>query len=123
MDGCENGVCTLDRSKRPLVTRPPLPAPEESRWTVYGAAWCPFCRRATEFLDAHEADYASYDLDDYGGRSAVQATLGELVPAEHTTIPIVFDRGEFVGGYTQLVEAVENVESAKVIEPETSTTE
>ena len=31
--------------------------------TVYGAAWCPHCRRVKKFLAAHRVRYANVDVD------------------------------------------------------------
>ena len=31
--------------------------------TVYGAAWCPHCKRVKKFLAAHKVRYANVDID------------------------------------------------------------
>ena len=33
--------------------------------TVYGAAWCPHCKRVKKFLAAHRVPYTSVDIDDH----------------------------------------------------------
>jgi thioredoxin reductase (NADPH) len=33
--------------------------------TVYGAGWCPHCRRVKKFLAAHRIRYANVDIDEY----------------------------------------------------------
>src|ERR1700745_520399 len=36
---------------------------DEQGMTVYGAPWCPHCRRVKKFLAAHRVRYASVDID------------------------------------------------------------
>ena len=36
---------------------------DEPVMTVYGAAWCPHCRRVKKFLAAHRVRYANVDID------------------------------------------------------------
>jgi mycoredoxin len=36
---------------------------DEPVMTVYGAAWCPHCKRVKKFLAAHKVRYASVDID------------------------------------------------------------
>jgi len=33
--------------------------------TVYGAPWCPHCKRVKKFLAAHRVRYASVDIDEH----------------------------------------------------------
>ena len=39
-------------------------ATDEPVMTVYGAPWCPHCKRVKKFLAAHRVRYASIDIDD-----------------------------------------------------------
>ena len=36
---------------------------KEPVMTVYGAAWCPHCKRVKKFLAAHRVRYANIDID------------------------------------------------------------
>ncbi len=58
--------------------------------TVYGAPWCPDCRRSKAFLNAHAIDFEWVDIDqDPAGLAAVERLQGG-----GRTIPtIVFDDG------------------------------
>ena len=41
--------------------------------TVYGAPWCPDCRRSKKFLDEHRVPYEYVDIDaDPAGLSYVE---------------------------------------------------
>jgi glutaredoxin len=39
---------------------------------LYGAAWCPVCRRAKSWLDKKGFRYVEYDVDEPAGRSRLQ---------------------------------------------------
>jgi len=39
-----------------------IPA-DEPAMTVYGAPWCPHCKRVKKFLAAHRVRYAFVDID------------------------------------------------------------
>ena len=61
--------------------------------TVYGASWCPDCRRAKQFLAAHRIAYDWIDLEEHPDASAeVEARNGgkRIIPT------IVFPDGSFL---------------------------
>src|SRR6516162_8183460 len=41
----------------------PMISADESVMTVYGAPWCPHCKRVKKFLAAHRVRYTSIDID------------------------------------------------------------
>ena len=55
-------------------------------YTVYGAAWCRFCRAAKLLLDEIGLDYHYVDVEAAGGPAAVIAALG----VSQQTIPLVY---------------------------------
>lgn len=61
--------------------------------SVYGAPWCPDCKRSKAFLAAHRIDYRWVDIDqDSAGREYV-----ERIQGGGRTIPtIVFDDGSYL---------------------------
>ncbi len=64
-----------------------------SRMTVYGAPWCPDCKRAKQFLGEHRVSYNWVDIDlDAEGRAYVQRVNGgkQIIPT------IVFDDGSIL---------------------------
>ena len=44
--------------------------PSDEPLVVYGASWCPDCRRAKQFLASHRIDYTWVDLEEYPERTA-----------------------------------------------------
>jgi thioredoxin reductase (NADPH) len=60
---------------------------------VYGASWCPDCRRAKQFLASHRVPYEWIDLEEFPEKTAeVEARNGgkRIIPT------IVFPDGEFL---------------------------
>jgi thioredoxin reductase (NADPH) len=45
-------------------------SPSESPIVVYGASWCPDCRRAKQFLASHRVAYEWIDLEEFPDKSA-----------------------------------------------------
>ena len=82
----------------------PLPL-ETEEYTIYGATWCKFCVKAKELLDDLMIDYVYHDIDDYGVHEVFDF-LKDLT-FEKRTIPIVFHKGQFLGGYDSLKEQVD----------------
>ena len=68
-------------------------ASTESPITVYGASWCPDCRRAKQFLASHRVAYDWIDLEEFPDKTAdVEARNGgkRIIPI------IVFPDGSFL---------------------------
>jgi thioredoxin reductase (NADPH) len=60
--------------------------------TVYGAYWCPDCRRAKQFLGEHQIPYAWIDIDeDSEARNFVRETNGG-----HIVIPVLVFPDQYV---------------------------
>ena len=96
---CKDGVCILRSSTK--SEKKDIPMPNESDdWTVYGAKWCRFCKKAVEFLQKHKLIYVYHDVDDFGTDN-IKEQLKDL-SNDQKTIPIIFNGNKFVGGYTDL---------------------
>ena len=58
--------------------------------TVYGAPWCPHCKRVKRFFSAHRVPYANVDIDEHpeaiGALQALQGG-GQIIPT------VVYDDG------------------------------
>ena len=65
--------------------------------TLYSADWCPFCNRAKKLLTDRNIDFEEINVDEKpGAREEITKKTG------HKTIPQIFIRDEFIGGYTEL---------------------
>jgi ribonucleoside-diphosphate reductase alpha chain len=69
---------------------------------VYGKEGCPFCVKAKEHLDELGLDYEYIDLDEIG------KTAAEVTGRDVTTVPQIYIKGEYIGGYEDLVEMPED---------------
>ena len=74
---------------------PSLPA------QVYGKQSCPWSGRARTLLDKLSVDYDFIDLDDEDHASLIHQLTPET---RQNTVPYVYIRGEFVGGFNALSE-------------------
>ena len=84
---CGEGACVVQRPVGVLkadLSAEAMPAAEG--FTVYGAAWCRFCRATKLLLDELRIGYRYVDVEAVGGPAAVIAALG----VAQTTIPLVF---------------------------------
>src|SRR5438067_3468225 len=62
----------------------------DHRLTVYGAPWCPHCKRVKRFLAAHRVAYDNVDIDD---RPEAIATLKELQDGGQIIPTVVYGDG------------------------------
>lgn len=87
----------------------PFPYPTEEGWVIYGALWCPFCRGANSLLEEKNIEFTYYDIDKIEGytKNDVKDKLSDLTN-DYKTIPMVFNNGEFIGGYVDLKRYLKN---------------
>lgn len=73
--------------------------------TVYYIKSCPYCQKTLEYVKKKRLPCVYRDIDDYGGKSNVFGVLKreKRIPANYNTVPVVFNDGSFIGGYTELV--------------------
>ncbi|HVW35191.1 MAG TPA: FAD-dependent oxidoreductase [Acidimicrobiia bacterium] len=60
------------------------------RLTVYGAPWCPHCKRVKRFLAAHRVPYENVDIDEH---PEAVATLQELQAGARIIPTVVYEDG------------------------------
>ena len=87
---------------RPVPKAPPLGLGDPSRAVqVFGRASCSWSGRAQALLKSQGIDYAYFDLSAYGSDSVLRELKQET---KHYTVPYVYLRGKFIGGYNELDE-------------------
>lgn len=87
----------------PVAAKPPpsgLGDPTRAA-QVFGRASCPWSGRVVALLESSRIEYAYFDLDGYGSDSVVRDLKLET---KQDTVPYVFVRGRFIGGYNALDE-------------------
>lgn len=87
-----------------------LPAPQEGEYTVYGAAWCPWCRKAKIVFEISKSPFKFIDCDEYGGPNAVKDALKGrnvgAIPPDYRSIPLVYGQdAKFIGGFDATLES------------------
>ena len=68
---------------------------------VYGRLTCPYCQKTFNLLEKKNRKYIFVEVDsepqDIFGKDALLAILSDSIKGQ-TTVPIVFDKGKFIGG-------------------------
>lgn len=68
---------------------------------VFGRASCPWTGRVLALLESQRVEHTYFELDSYGGESVLAELKRET---KQDTVPFVFVRGRFVGGYNAVDE-------------------
>ena len=87
---------------RAAVKPPPVGLGDPGRAAqVFGRASCPWSGRVVALLESARVEYSYFDLDGYGS----DTVLRELkLETKQETVPYVYIRGRFLGGYNALDE-------------------
>ena len=71
---------------------------------VYGRLTCPYCQKTFNLLEKKKRKFIFVELDsepsNLFGKDALLGILGADIKGQ-TTVPIVFDKGKFVGGASE----------------------
>jgi len=85
------------------------PSPAEG-FTVYTKTDCKFCAMVKELLEEQPTTYVQCD-EFLADREAFLAFIESKGAVNHKTFTIVFYDGIFVGGFTEAVKLVKNLEN------------
>jgi len=87
-----------------------IPTPKKNMgWVLYGSKSCPFCVNAKTWFDYNKIPVKYYDVDELlekgliDDRADLFRRLGSDRIGSMNTIPIIFYKGELIGGYTDLL--------------------
>lgn len=87
-----------------------LPKPDITEtYTIYGSETCPFCVKAKELLNEKEIKYIYHDVKTYGTLKEALDYLANLTNNQRT-IPVIFKKDKFIGGYDDLKKIIDNQE-------------
>jgi len=77
--------------------------PSSDGFTIYTKSGCPFCTKAKKLLEKENQKILIIDCDDYllENKADFLQFIQEIAKKEHKTFPIIFDKGEFIGGFTE----------------------
>lgn len=71
---------------------------------VYGRLTCPYCQKTFKLLETKKRKYIFVEVDSQPSNLFEKSNLLKILGAEikgQTTVPIVFDKGKFVGGASE----------------------
>ena len=71
------------------------------RFTIFGHQACGFCRQAKAVMETKGLDFRYVDIHEEG---ISQEDLAETVGRPVTTVPQIFHGEEYVGGYQELMQ-------------------
>ncbi len=87
---------------KPVAKAPPMGLGDPGRAAqVFGRASCPWSGRVVALLESARIEHSYFDLDGYGSDSVLRELKLET---KQDTVPYVFIRGRFLGGYNALDE-------------------
>ncbi len=69
----------------------------ESVVEIYVTSWCPYCRKAMDFMDSHGIPYNSYDIEEDLDAAARKKALAP----NYTGIPLAVINGKIIKGFTK----------------------
>lgn len=74
---------------------------------IFYSDWCPFCKNTFQLLDKHKKSCKGYNIDKLEGKEVLIEKLKlekDLTGYDinHKTIPIIFYKGKFIGGLSEL---------------------
>lgn len=74
---------------------------------IYTVDYCPYCKKALAFFDAHNIQYTRHRIDD--NEAQMRKKLGEMYDIKgDVTVPQIIIDGKRIGGYTDLIAAYGN---------------
>ena len=77
--------------------------PMDGLYTVYTRSGCSYCKMVMELLKNEDPPADEICCDEYIAHSKPQffQFIKQISGQNHTTFPVVFLDGEFIGGYTE----------------------
>jgi glutaredoxin len=85
--------------------------PSETEYTIYSKSGCPNCIKVKELFDMQNLSFMLIDCDEYLIESKPEFLqfIQELSSREWKTFPIVFNKGQFIGGFIDTREYLEKM--------------
>jgi glutaredoxin len=85
--------------------------PETNKFTIYSKSGCPNCIKVKRFLQENKILFTNIDCDEYllENKEEFLQFIQNLAQKECRLFPMVFDNQQFIGGYNETVQHVENI--------------
>jgi len=78
-------------------------------FVIFGLSYCQYCKNAKIFLKENNQKYKYYEIDQFYNTflNTLKQTQHKYpninFDIKHKTFPIIFYKGKFIGGYTDLL--------------------
>jgi glutaredoxin len=85
--------------------------PETNKFTIYSKSGCPNCIKVKRFLQENLILFKIIECDEYllENKEEFLQFIQNLAKKECRLFPMVFDNQQFIGGYNETVQHVENI--------------
>ena len=77
-------------------------APSQTGFTIYSKSNCSFCTKVKQLLTDNQIFFLEIQTDDYllEDKEGFLSFIKGLIKKEYRTFPMVFNHGQFIGGFT-----------------------
>ena len=77
--------------------------PSSTTWTIYTKSKCPYCSKIKIIMSDKTPQPKFINCDNYliNNKQSFLSHIQKIIGKEYKTFPIVFYKGEFVGGFTE----------------------
>jgi len=89
-----------------------FPNPQKGQFTIYSKSGCINCNKVKNLLKENNISFSVVDCDDFIFEnkeeflSFIKLTAGQ----EYRMFPIVFDNGQFIGGFNETIKYITNLQ-------------
>ena len=87
---------------------------DQDLYVIFYSSWCEYSKKALDLLRDNNLSYKAYSIESIKGgmerllkllKNNKEETYSEFDP-NYKTRPIIFYKGKFIGGYTELVKYI-----------------
>ena len=77
-------------------------APSQTGFTIYSKSNCSFCTKVKQLLTDNQIFFVEIQSDEYllEDKEGFLSFIKGLIQKEYRTFPMVFNHGQFIGGFT-----------------------
>lgn len=81
---------------------------------IFGSKTCIYCKKALELLKDNNLNYKYYSMDNFYDlffKVLIELSYNKPnlnINQGHKTIPVIFYKKKFIGGYTELLKIIKN---------------
>lgn len=86
-----------------------IPIPKKDRYTIYSKSGCINCNKVKQLLISNQLHFETINCDEYlfEDKDGFLDFMKGLTKIEYKMFPMVFDSGNFIGGYNETNKHIE----------------